>query len=121
MNQCDLNGNLILEQKTSQNVSREALFSLSQPVLQNHPPSSPPPPLPTEKGHGAVSSEKSTFYEKTIRSKDRKANFRDFFSANNSRDFGLLRTLMGSGKVGASSSSQNHEKTPFHFARNFSN
>lgn len=51
MTQCDLNSNLILEQKDSQNVLREALFPLTQPLLQNHPPPSPLPPTATEKGH----------------------------------------------------------------------
>lgn len=38
MTQCDLNGKPILKQRTSQNVLRQALYPLSQPVLQNHCP-----------------------------------------------------------------------------------
>lgn len=80
MTQCDLNGNLILEQKDFPKCfKRSSTFLISTPVLQNHPPPSPPPPLPTVKGHGAVGSEKYTFYEKMIRNKEEKANFRDFF------------------------------------------
>lgn len=94
MTQCDLIGNLILEQKTFQNIPRETLCLLSQPVLQNWP--STFHPTASKKGHGAVGSEKCTFYKgRQSGAKAERANFKDF-SGNNSRNFGLLRTHRGS-------------------------
>lgn len=94
MTQCDLIGDITLEQKTFRNIPRETLCLLSQPMLQNQP--STFHPIASEKGHGAVGSENCTSYKRRqSRAKAKRTNFKNFFW-NNSRNSGLLRTHRGS-------------------------
>lgn len=72
--QCGFNSNLILKQKTFQNVPRAALNFLTQPGLRNHCPRL----AASEKGRGAASSENAHSVREGEEEHGERANFRDF-------------------------------------------